>query len=678
VNFAVYGRDATAVELLLYERADSAAPFQVVSLDPEINRTYFTWHVYLHDLPPGVHYTWRLSGPSDTSVSGHRFNANKELVDPWARAVTTSVWSRARARDPNVRSHESIRGVVLAYEPYDWEGDRPLDHALEDSVIYELHVGGFTRHPSSGVRHPGTFAGLIEKIPYLQALGITDVELLPVMAFDEQDIPPAAAARGLKNFWGYSTHSFWSPHPGYCVSPERGTHVREFRDLVKAMHRAGIGVILDVVLNHTAEGGSDGPTINFKGCANSAFYHLDPADRSRYRDYTGCGNTVSCNHPIVVSFLCGCLEYWVRELHVDGFRFDLASAMARGDDGAPLAAPPMVWALELSDALTHTRLIAEAWDAGGLYQVGAFPGMRWAEWNGRYRDLMRRFVRGDPGLVGEAATRIAGSSDLYQPNGELPVNSINFITCHDGFTLWDLVSYNDKHNEANGEDNRDGNDDNLSWNGGVEGDTDDSAIVALRRRRAKTFLAMLLLSQGVPMLLAGDEVLRTQRGNNNAYSQDNEVSWLDWRLLDANADMLRFVRALIALRRRHRSLRRRRFLTGRPARDGSLPDVTWHGARLGEPPWHDSNARLLAFTLAGASAEEAPLHVMMNMADAPVMMDVPQLAGVCWGLLLDTALDAPNDIALPGAALAVVRERYEVQARSVAVLEGAGSEAGGG
>ncbi|RPI47384.1 MAG: glycogen debranching enzyme GlgX, partial [Betaproteobacteria bacterium] len=677
VNFAVYGRDATAVELLLYERADSTAPFQVVPLDPEINRTYFTWHVYVHDLRPGAHYTWRLNGPDDTAVSGHRFNANKELVDPWARAVTTAVWSRARARDPSERSHHSIRGVVAPCEPYDWEGDRPLNHALEDSVIYELHVGGFTRHPSSGVRHPGTFAGLLEKIPYLQALGVTDVELLPVMAFDEQDVPPAAAARGLRNFWGYSTHSFWSPHPGYCISPQHGTHVREFRDMVKAMHRAGIGVILDVVVNHTAEGGSDGPTINFKGLGNATFYHLDATDRSRYRDYTGCGNTVNCNHPIVVSFLCGCLEYWVRELHVDGFRFDLASVLARGEDGTALAAPPMVWALELSEPLTNTRLIAEAWDAGGLYQVGAFPGVRWAEWNGRYRDLMRRFARGDPGLVGEVATRIAGSSDLYEPNGELPVNSVNFVTCHDGFTLWDLVSYNEKHNEANGDENRDGSNDNVSWNGGIEGDTDDPAILALRRRRAKNFLAVLLLSQGVPMLLAGDEVLRTQHGNNNAYCQDNETSWFDWRLVEKHAGMLRFVRALIGLRRRHRSLRRRRFLTGRPARGASVPDIAWHGERLGEPPWHDGNARVLAFTLAGASDEEAPLHVMLNMSDAPVAMGLPDPAYGRWALVLDTALDPPNDAAPAGAPLGIVRDRYELQARSVAVLEGFGGEAGG-
>jgi len=670
VNFAIYGRQATAAELLLYEEADSLAPFQIVQLEPALNRTYFAWHVYVHDLAAGVHYTWRLQGPDDTAVSGHRFNANKELLDPWARAVTTAVWHRGRARDPQDRGHHSMRAVVPPYEPYDWEGDRPLDHALEDSVIYEVHVGGFTRHATSGVRHPGTFAGLIEKIPYLQSLGITDVELLPVMAFDEQDAPPAVVARGLKNYWGYSTHSFWSPHPGYCVTPELGTHAHEFRDLVKALHRAGIGVIVDVVLNHTAEGGSDGPVINFKGLGNPTFYHLETPDRRRYRDYTGCGNTVNCSHPVVVSFLCACLEYWVRELHVDGFRFDLASVMARGEDGSPLAAPPMVWALELSDTLTNTRLIAEAWDAAGLYQVGSFPGVRWAEWNGRYRDVIRRFVRGEPGLIGEVATRLAGSSDLYQARGELPVNSINFITCHDGFTLWDLVSYNAKHNEANGEDNRDGSNDNLSWNGGVEGDTDDTAIVRLRRQRAKNALVILFLSHGVPMILAGDEVLRSQRGNNNAYCQDNDLSWFDWRAVETNCEMLNFVRGLIALRRRHRNLRRRQFLTGHAAPGATMPDITWHGERIGEPQWHDDQSRLLGFTLAEVSAKEAPLHVLLNMSDANCTVPLPYSQRYRWHRVIDTSLASPDDITSAPSQTAAVGEHYPVQARSVAVFEG--------
>lgn len=669
VNFSVFSRHATAVELLLYQHHDSPAPFQIIALHPDENRTYFAWHVYVHDLPAGTHYTWRVAGPDDTARSGYRFNANKELIDPWARAVTTSVWHRGKACDPFDNSHHSIRAVVLAADDYDWEGDQPLNHALEDSIIYELHVGGFTRHASAGVQHPGTFSALIEKIPYLQSLGITDVELMPIMAFDEQDLPLAGAAMGLKNYWGYSTHSFWSPHPGYCVAPELGAHANEFRDLVKALHRAGIGVILDVVFNHTAESGADGPTINFKGLGNPTFYHLEPGDRRQYRDYTGCGNTVNCNHPIVADFIHDCLEYWVNELHVDGFRFDLASVFSRGEDGVPLHNAPIVWSIELSNVLTHTRIIAEAWDAGGLYQVGAFPGMRWAEWNGRYRDVMRRFVRGDAGLVNEVATRLAGSSDLYQPNGQLPINSINFITCHDGFTLYDLVSYNEKRNHANGEDNRDGHNDNLSWNCGIEGPSDDEQVLALRRRQVKNYFALLLLSQGVPLLLAGDEVLRSQRGNNNAYCQDNEISWFDWNLLQQNGDMLRFVSDMIALRKRHPCLRRRRFLTGEPTVENTLADIDWHGTELKKPPWHESSAQYIVYTLAGVQVEEEHLHVVLNMSNEELTVQLPQFSDRAWYRAVDTALLSPDDICVPQQQARVEASHYAVKARSVVVLE---------
>jgi glycogen operon protein len=504
----------------------------------------------------------------------------------------------------------------------------------------------------------------MEKIPYLRELGVTHVELLPVMAFDEQDVPPGVAARGLRNYWGYSSYGFYAPHPRYCVDPAQAP--REFRDCVKALHEAGIGVILDVVFNHTAEGGTQGPTINFKAIAADIFYHRDA--NGGYRDYTGCGNTVNCNHPLVTSFIVRCLEYWGGELGVDGFRFDLASVFARGEDGAVLANPPLPWSIELSPALVKRPLIAEAWDAGGLYHVGAFPGMRWAEWNGRYRDVMRRFVRGEPGLMGEVATRLAGSSDLYG-GGRLPASSVNFVTCHDGFTLYDLVSHEHKHNEANGEDNRDGSNDNLSWNCGAEGEIADPRILTLRRRQAKNFLAILFLSQGVPMFLAGDEVLRGQRGNNNAWCQDNELSWFDWRLTQTNHDMLRFVRELIALRKRHPGLRRRRFLTGRPAPGASLPDIAWHGERLHEPPWHDGGARLLAFTLAGVDPGEGPLHVILNMSDAARAVAVPELAGYAWWRALDTALAAPEDIAPPERQSAVEGDRYVAQARSVVVLE---------
>ncbi|MCO5762493.1 MAG: glycogen debranching protein GlgX [Chromatiaceae bacterium] len=668
-NFSLFSRHATGVELLLYQEAHSPEPFQVIRLDPEVNHTFFSWHVRVVGLPAGVHFTWRLEGPKDPRGRGLRFDPRVELLDPYARAVTRANWDRWRRLRVGVLPHDSLRALVLGDEDYDWEDDGPLHLPAEDMVIYELHVGGFTRHPSSGVRHPGTFAGLIEKIPYLQSLGITHVELMPVMAFDEQDVPPEVHDLGLSNFWGYSTHSFFSPHPGYCVSPEAGTQRREFRDLVKALHRAGIGVILDVVFNHTAEGGADGPLINFKGFGNESFYLLDGIDKSRYLDFTGCGHTVNANHPLVTRFIIDCLEYWVREMHVDGFRFDLASALARGEDGRPLHDPPVLWAIELSDVLAHTDIIAEAWDAAGLYQVGSFPGYRWMEWNGRYRDSVRRFVRGDGGLVGELASRIGGSSDLYQANQRLPINSINFVTCHDGFTLWDLVSYDRKHNQANGEGSRDGGDENLSWNGGTEGETSDPAIQALRRRQARNFMAILLLSQGVPMLLAGDEVLRTQGGNNNAWCQDNPTGWFDWDLVEANADMHRFVAGLIALRRRHPSLRRRRFLTGRSREDGGPPDIQWRGPEGGAPDWDGTQGHCLAFTLTGVVPGEPDLHVMINMGGEGRDFRPPDDRDQLWSLVLDTARQPALAPVPPEARILLRRDGLYLEGRSLVVLE---------
>ena len=667
-NFSVFSRHATGAQLLLFEAADSPSPFQVITLDPEVNRTFFSWHVYVLDLPAGTFYGWRIDGPYGPH-RGMRFDKHKVLLDPGVKAVSQRLWDRDRAIRPGDNGCCSMRGILVDEEPYDWEGDLPLSHPLESSVIYELHVGGFTRHATSGVDRRGTFAGLIEKIPYLKALGVTDVELMPVMAFDEQDVPASTAALGLRNYWGYSTHSFMVPHPGYCVAPERGTQSNEFRDMVKAFHRAGIGVILDVVFNHTAEAGADGPTINFKGLGNAGFYHLDPDDRSRYRDFTGCGNTVNCSHPLICKFLVECLEYWVREMHVDGFRFDLASVLARDQNGEPMYYAPLPWNIEFSDTLAHTILIAEAWDAGGLYQVGDFPGFRWAEWNGRYRDVVRRFVRGDPGLVGEVATRLGGSSDLYEANGRLPINSINFITCHDGFTLNDLLSYNEKHNAANGQDNLDGSDENFSCNHGVEGQTRDPQILALRRRQAKNCVAVLLLSQGVPMLLAGDEVLRTQRGNNNCYCQDNELSWFDWRLTGQNRDMLRFVREMIAFRKRHPCLMRKRFLTGKPGVENALPDITWHGTELGEPLWDDPTARILGFTLSGAKEGEEDVHVIFNMSEHAVAFRLPRLAGRTWCRTVDTWQESPDDICEPSRRTPIGGSGYLVRSHSVAVFE---------
>ncbi len=668
VNFSTFSRYADEVELLLYERADSPAPFQVIRLDPEVNHTFFLWHVFVEGLTAGVHYTWRIDGPDDTRLSGFRFNRKLELLDPWATAVTHILWDRRQAMNAAVESAPTMRAVVVG-NGYDWEGDRSVNRLPENTIVYELHVGGFTRHPSAGVAHPGTFVGLIEKIPYLKELGVTHVELLPVMAFDEQDLPDEVAALGLKNYWGYSTHSFYSPHSGYCVAPEAGTHADEFRDMVKALHRAGIGVILDVVFNHTAEGGADGPTINFKGFANETFYHLDPNDRSVYRDFTGCGNTVNCNHPLTARYILRCLEDWVRDMHVDGFRFDLASVMARGEDGNPMQHPHLPWDIEFSDVLAESIVIAEAWDAAGLYQVGSFPGFRWAEWNGRYRDVIRRFVRGERGLVGQVATNISGSSDLYEPQSRFPTNSINFVTCHDGFTLYDLVSYNEKHNEANGENNRDGTNDNLSWNCGIEGETDDPGILALRGRQARNFMAILLLSQGVPMIRAGDELLRSQRGNNNCYCQDNEMSWFDWDLTGKNAGMLRFVKEMIAFRRRHPCLMRDRFLTGRIRKGRSLPDVAWHGTRLNEPLWGDGGAQVLACTLSGTTEGEEHLHIIFNMSESLIEMPLPEIPGRTWHRAVDTWEPSPADILEPADQPRAAGPAYPAKPRSVVVFE---------
>ncbi|MBK1720667.1 glycogen debranching protein GlgX [Thiocystis violacea] len=669
VNFSVFSRHATGAQLLFYDGATAETPFQVVRLDPQHNRTFFSWHVLVVDLPPGTHYTWKMEGPHDPHGQGWRFDPDVELVDPWARAVNVSSWNRWRRQVDGVSPHDSPRAIVLA-EEYNWEGDTPLRLPTEQTVVYELHVGGFTRHPSSGVRHPGTFLGLIEKIPYLKDLGITHVELMPVMAFDEQDVPPQVWDAGLANYWGYSSFGFFSPHPGFCVTPREGTHRREFRDMVKALHRAGIGVIMDVVFNHTSEGGAGGPMMTFKGFGNETFYCLDGLDKGIYLDFTGCGNTVNANHPMVTHFIVDALEYWVREMHVDGFRFDLASAMARDADGRPMANPPVLWEIELSDTLAASKIIAEAWDAAGLYQVGTFPGYRWMEWNGRYRDSIRRFVRGDEGLVPEIATRLTGSSDLYQANLRKPINSVNFVTCHDGFTLWDLVSYNRKHNLANREGNRDGTNDNLSWNCGVEGVTKDAAILALRRRQAKNLLTLLFLSQGIPMLLAGDEVLRSQDGNNNAWCQDNALNWLDWSLMEREAEMLRFVRGLIALRKRHPSLQRRHFFSGKPMQGSELPDITWHGEKLDAPDWDDPALRWLAFTLAPTRQDEDLLHVLINMGEQARAFELPALASAHWSLALDTARASTNDVTAPSDQRRVESGPQLVRSRSIQVLEG--------
>jgi glycogen operon protein len=540
---------------------------------------------------------------------------------------------------------------------------------MKDMIIYEMHVAGFTRHPSSGVKHPGTFSGVIEKIPYLQELGITAVELLPVMQYDSTEVlrPSPDGTGPLHNYWGYSTISFFAPEDSYCVRPEEGEHLHNFRDMVKALHRANIAVILDVVFNHTNEGNHLGPMFNFKGFGNEIYYHLVQRDRQYYMDYSGCGNTLNCNHPVVEKFIVDCLEFWVREMHVDGFRFDEGSILARGQDGVPLAYPPVIWSIELSERLLDTKIMAEAWDAAGLYQIGYFPGYRWAEWNGRYRDDIRRFVKGEAGVVGAVAARLAGSADIYQGSGHLPINSVNFITCHDGFNLNDLVSYNDKHNEANGEGNRDGINENVSWNCGREGPTYDPAIEALRERQIKNFATILMLSRGVPMFVAGDEVRRTQKGNNNAYCQDNEISWFDWRLTEKHRSLLRFWKLLISARHYFRAGRPGCFFKGEVNERG-LRDITWHGTQLNKPGWGDPNARCLAYTLGGFGGEP-DLHAVLNMYWEPLYFELPTIPGRRWSRFLDTARPAPEDIAETAERAPLEGgHRARVEGRSVTVL----------
>ena len=665
VNFSIASSNATGVDLMLFSAHDSPEPFQTIRFDPYVNKTFHFWHAFVTGLKPGVHYAYRVDGPS-SDASGQRFNRNKVLIDPYSRGNSDSLWDRGSACTPDDNVKTSMRSVVIDPSGYDWEGDAPLNHPMAETIVYEAHVRGFTQSPTSGVRHPGSFAGLIEKIPYLKNLGVTAVELLPVFDFDETAVLRSFDGKPLRNFWGYSTISYFAPQSSYCLRPEIGGHLREFRDLVKAMHKAGIEVILDVVFNHTDEGNHQGPTFCFKGIDNRSYYLLVPWALQYYMDFSGCGNTVNCNHPLAQKLIVDCLRYWVRETHVDGFRFDEGSILSRGEDGAPAVHPPLVWQIELDEELADTKLIAEAWDAAGLYQIGHFPGDRWAEWNGRYRDDVRRFVKGDPGLVGAIASRLGGSADIYQERGGSPLNSINFVTCHDGFTLNDLVSFNQKHNVANGEDNRDGINDNLSWNCGAEGDSADLSVESLRDRQVRNFMAILLLSRGVPMFVAGDEVRRSQGGNNNAYCQDNEISWFDWNLVNKNSDLLRFYKGMIHFRKMHAAVRRGQFFTG-AVNERGLKDVSWHGTKLNQPGWDDANARSLAMTLAGFGPDP-DLHVMFNMFWDSLQFELPVVPGRRWRLAVDTAQPSPHDLADPGTEPDVPGNTYRVEARSIVVL----------
>ena len=706
-NFAVLSRHGTAVTLVVFPEGPGQHPVAELALDPRSNRTGDHWHIRVEGLPKQFRYGYRVDGPKGKK---HRFDPSRVLIDPFATMVSDGEdWAGSCEVDPERTSRRSL--YVQRDVPYDWGDDCPPLTPHEDTVIYEVHVRGFTKHASSGVAHPGTFLGLIEKLPYLQDLGITALELLPVHEFDECDCPFVDPETGEKhtNYWGYNTIAFAAVKSAYAAAARQQGEVYEFRDLVQAAHRHGIEVYLDVVFNHTGEGDDRGRTYSLRGFDNELYYMLD--DEGHNFNFTGCGNTVNCNHPLVRDLILNCLRFWVGDMHVDGFRFDLASILGRDRYGNVMVEPPVIEMIAEDGVLADTKLIAEPWDAAGLNQVGGFPfGRRWSEWNDKYRNDVRRFWRGDPGLTAGLATRLCGSSDLYGSSGRLPRHSVNFITCHDGFTLLDLVSYDRKHNNGNGEQSRDGSDDNLSWNSGAEGPTDDADINRLRVRRAKGMMATLMMSQGVPMLLAGDEFLRTQHGNNNAWCQDGELSWVDWTLADRNAEFLRFTREMIRLRKAHPVFRRRRFFNGTlgtpaaafqaaaaegtfplggPVRPGDagllthpeepadppnadpagvrtpaprrpavpLADVHWHGTQPYKPDY-SYTSRTLAYSLDGRFTgrdgdpdyhADRDFYVAYNVGPEALKFVVPASpTGRRWHRLIDTAAASPGDFQTDG------------------------------
>jgi glycogen operon protein len=685
VNFALFSENADGVELCLY---DGPSGDEETTRIPLTERTDLVWHVYLPEVRPGQRYGYRVHGPYDPA-NGHRFNPAKLLLDPYAKAIDGTLrWSdslfgyRFGGDDPDLTADErdsaaSIPKAVAIDPAFTWGDDRPLRIPLEETILYEVHVKGLTaRHPDVPPALRGTYAGLASPavIDYLQALGVTAVELLPVHQFVADK---HLVERGLTNYWGYNSIGFLAPDVRYARGRGLGEQVHAFKTMVRTLHDAGIEVILDVVYNHTGEGNHLGPTLGFRGIDNASYYRLVPGDRRYYMDYTGCGNTLNLTHPRTLQLIMDSLRYWVLEMHVDGFRFDLASTLARElHDVDRLGS--FFDVIHQDPLISQVKLIAEPWDLGaGGYQVGNFPVL-WAEWNDQYRDTVRRFWRGDEGMVSALGYRLTGSSDIYGTGGRRPFASINFVVAHDGFTLRDLVNYDRKHNEANGEDNRDGSDNNLSWNHGVEGPTTDKEIVALRGRQARNLLATLLLSQGVPMLCGGDEIGRTQGGNNNAYCQDNEISWFDWELDRERRNLLEFTRALIALRRQHPGLRRRQFFHGRRIRGSEVKDITWFrpdGKEMTDEDWQNPHTRCLGLRLSGNAIQDVDARgrrivddtflILLNAHHEPIPFVLPaHQRGVSWTRVLDTAAGGEERrarLARGGAA-------YELEARSLAVL----------
>jgi isoamylase len=635
VQFAIFSKHATSMRVLLYKRPSDREPYRLIEFNPDTDRWGDIWSIFVPELEAGALYHFQCDGPFEPD-QGHRYDPHARLIDPYAKALAGKFLP---SDDGIVRPPK----CVVVDEHFDWQGDRHLRRPLAESVIYEMHVRGFTQSPTSESDAAGTYRGVIDKIPYLKSLGVTAVELMPVHEYPTEDVDGRKRERC--NYWGYDPIAFFAPHRGYMQGSQPGDQVRQFKEMVRELHAAGIEVILDVVFNHTAEGNHVGPVFGFKGLENSVYYMLN--NDGSYKNYSGCGNTVNSNHPIVREMIFHCLRHWVYNYHIDGFRFDLASILSRNRYGELVPNPPLVEYIAEDPMLADTKIIAEAWDAAGAYQVGSFATQRWAEWNGAYRDNVRRYWRGDLGMTGPMATRLSGSSDLYQPSGRKPYHSINFITSHDGYTLHDLVSYERKHNLANGEENRDGDNNNYSGNYGVEGPTRRQPIVDLRKRQAKNLLTSLLLSQGVPMIVAGDEILRTQRGNNNAYCQDNSISWFDWNLVEKNTDMLRFVQAIIALRLKQPTLRRTKFLTGTAERPDELPDVSWYGTDGHCVDWNHTFHSLACVFGTSWLKDAAARHVMifMHAGGQSQQFTVPLAARkLSWRLTIDTAAKTPGDV----------------------------------
>ena len=679
VNFAFFSRHASRVRLELFDHPEDATAARVIDLDPARNRTGDVWHVWIKGIRPGQLYAYRVDGlyqPKD----GHRFNFHKLLLDPFATAITrlpTWEFGPARGYDPSVPDGDSVCSMVddagampkcvFTQEHFDWQEDRPPRHPWSETVIYETHVRGFTIHPSSGVAHPGTYRGLMEKIPYFQELGVTAVELMPVQEFNEHQVTGINPQTGqpLRNYWGYDPVAFFAPKASYSSSGGVGQQKLEFKEMVRAFHGAGLEVFLDVVFNHTAEGNEKGPTLCFRGIDNAIFYMLAD-DKRFYKDYTGTGNSINANHPVVRDYILTALRYWVVEMHVDGFRFDLAAVLGRGCSGKLLANSPLLERIAEDPILRDVKIIAEAWDAAGAYEVGSFSERRWAEWNGQYRDDVRRFWRGDDGVLGLFAQRICGSADIYSKSGKGPESSINFVTCHDGFTLHDLVSYRQKHNEANGQNNHDGTNENYSENYGAEGETADGQIESIRKRQIKNFLVTLLISRGVPMLLGGDEFRRTQGGNNNAYCQDNETSWQDWSRLEQHGEIFRFTRGLIAFRRAHPILSKEQFYTD--------AEIRWFGSQGGLPNWAGPKEKQFACQI--NEDKLRALFLMFNAgADAVDFNLPPLLPGARWHLAVDTSREGSQDLFAAGEEpLCEDPQTYHLNPRSSAILLARGTD----